>query len=70
MSAPRFVFLSETDLAIGAHKDKLLSITRFIPSGRGKLAEQIRYGIEFDESVDDAVLQTLRSYVYEHLAER
>ncbi len=53
-----------------AEKEQTLSITGIIRSIRGKLTEQIRYGIEFDESVDDAVLLTLRSYVYEHLAER
>jgi hypothetical protein len=30
----------------------------------------MRYGIEFDEQVDESVLLTLKSFVYEHLAER
>jgi hypothetical protein len=30
----------------------------------------MRYGIEFDEVVDDTILHALRSFVYEHLAER
>ena len=53
-----------------ADKARVLSIPCVIRSIKGKLSQQMRYGIEFDEAVDDDVLHALRSYVYEHLAER
>lgn len=53
-----------------AEKARVLSVPCVIRSIKGKLSQQMRYGIEFDEAVDDDVLNALRSYVYEHLAER
>jgi hypothetical protein len=41
-----------------------------IRSNKGKLSQQMRYGVAFDESADDAALLVLKSFVYEHLAER
>ena len=53
-----------------AEKARVLSVPCVIRSIKGKLSQQMRYGIEFDEAVEDSVLHALRSYVYEHLAER
>jgi hypothetical protein len=30
----------------------------------------MRYGIEFDDATDAATMLTIKSFVYEHLAER
>jgi PilZ domain len=51
-------------------KARVVSLPCVIRSIKGKLSQQMRYGIEFDEQVDEAVLLTLKSFVYEHLAER
>ncbi len=51
-------------------KARVVSVPCVIRSIKGKLSQQMRYGIEFDEQVDEAVLLTLKSFVYEHLAER
>lgn len=53
-----------------AEKNRVVSVPCVIRSIKGKLSQQMRYGIEFDEQVDDSVLLTLKSFVYEHLAER
>jgi c-di-GMP-binding flagellar brake protein YcgR len=53
-----------------ADKARVLSMPCVIRSIKGKLSQQMRYGIEFDEAVDDTILHALRSFVYEHLAER
>ena len=53
-----------------AEKGRVLAMPCVIRSIKGKLSQQMRYGIEFDEEVADDVLHALRSYVYEHLAER
>ncbi len=53
-----------------AEKARVLSMSCVIRSIKGKLSQQMRYGIEFDEAVADDILHALRSYVYEHLAER
>lgn len=51
-------------------KNRVVTVPCVIRSIKGKLSQQMRYGIEFDEEVDDSVLLTLKSFVYEHLAER
>lgn len=51
-------------------KARVVTIPCVIRSIKGKLSQQMRYGIEFDEQVEEAVLLTLKSFVYEHLAER
>ncbi|MFC0133726.1 hypothetical protein CR105_09395 [Massilia eurypsychrophila] len=53
-----------------AEKNRVVSIPCVIRSIKGKLSQQMRYGIEFDEEVDESVLLTLKSFVYENLAER
>jgi hypothetical protein len=53
-----------------AEKHHTVSVPCVIRSIKGKLSQQMRYGIEFDEQVDESVLLTLKSFVYEHLAER
>lgn len=51
-------------------KARVVKVPGVIRSIKGKLSQQMRYGIEFDEAMDESVLLTLKSYVYEHLAER
>ncbi len=54
-----------------ADKAQMLTVPCVIRSVKGKLSQQMRYGVEFDEAaMDDASKQVLRSYVYENLAER
>jgi hypothetical protein len=53
-----------------AEKSHTVTVPCVIRSIKGKLSQQMRYGIEFDEQVDESVLLTLKSFVYEHLAER
>lgn len=53
-----------------AEKSRVLTVPCVIRSIKGKLSQQMRYGIEFDHEVDESVLLTLKSFVYEHLAER
>lgn len=52
-----------------ADKSHVLRVPCLIKSIKGKLAQQLRYGLQFDEEVDEAVLLALKSFVYEHLAE-
>jgi hypothetical protein len=52
-------------------KPQLLTLPCIIRSIKGKLSQQMRYGIEFDEATIDApASQALRAYVYEHIAEQ
>ena len=53
-----------------ADKARVVTVPCVIRSIKGKLSQQMRYGIEFDEEVEESVLLTLKSFVYEHLAER
>jgi hypothetical protein len=53
-----------------AEKARVVTVPCVIRSIKGKLSQQMRYGIEFDEQVEESVLLTLKSFVYEHLAER
>jgi c-di-GMP-binding flagellar brake protein YcgR len=46
----------------------VLSVPGAIRSVRGKLSEQIRYGIEFSQ-MDERVSTTLKAFIYEQLAE-
>jgi hypothetical protein len=41
-----------------------------IRSIKGKLSQQMRYGIEFADATDASTMLTIKSFVYEHLAER
>lgn len=53
-----------------ADKPQSLALPCVVRSVKGKPSQQIRYGVEFDESaMDDASKLALRSYVYENLAE-
>lgn len=51
-------------------KLRVITVPCVIRSIKGKLSQQMRYGIEFDEEVDEATVLALKSFVYEHLAER
>lgn len=51
-------------------KAHVLRVPCIIKSIKGKLSQQLRYGLQFDDSADDATLLVLKSFVYEHLAER
>lgn len=54
-----------------ADKPQMLSLPCVIRSVKGKLSQQMRYGVEFDKAaMDDAGRQALHSYVYQTLAER
>jgi hypothetical protein len=54
-----------------AGQPQLLSLPCIIRSIKGKLSQQMRYGIEFDEATaDPAAAQALRAFVYEHIAEQ
>ena len=53
-----------------AQQNHLLTVACTIRSVKGKLSQQMRYGIEFDGSNDAATMLTIKSFVYEHLAER
>lgn len=41
-----------------------------IRSIKGKLSQQMRYGIQFEEDSDTTAMLVIKSFVYEHLAER
>lgn len=51
-------------------KVRVITVPCTIRSIKGKLSQQMRYGIEFDEEVDEPTVLALKSFVYEHLAER
>jgi hypothetical protein len=51
-------------------KLRVITVPCTIRSIKGKLSQQMRYGIEFDEEVDEPTVLALKSFVYEHLAER
>ena len=51
-------------------KLRVITVPCVIRSIKGKLSQQMRYGIEFDEQVDEPTVLALKSFVYEHLAER
>ena len=51
-------------------KLRVITVPCVIRSIKGKLSQQMRYGIEFDEEVDEPTVLALKSFVYEHLAER
>ena len=53
-----------------SEKMRVITVPCVIRSIKGKLSQQMRYGIEFDEAVDEATVLALKSFVYEHLAER
>ena len=53
-----------------AQQNHLLTVGCIIRSVKGKLSHQMRYGIEFDAGNDAATMLTIKSFVYEHLAER
>ena len=50
---------------------QVLTLPCIIRSIKGKLSQQMRYGIEFDQgALDPESAQALRAYVYEHIAEQ
>jgi hypothetical protein len=49
---------------------RVITMPCVIRSIKGKLSQQMRYGIEFDEAIDEPTVLAVKSYVYEHLAER
>jgi hypothetical protein len=51
-------------------KMRVITVPCVIRSIKGKLSQQMRYGIEFDEAIDEPTVLAVKSYVYEHLAER
>ena len=51
-------------------KLRVITVPCVIRSIKGKLSQQMRYGIEFDEEGDEPTVLALKSFVYEHLAER
>lgn len=53
-----------------SEKARVITIQCVIRSIKGKVSQQMRYGIEFDEEVDESTVFALKSFVYEHLAER
>ena len=53
-----------------SEKLRVITVPCTIRSIKGKLSQQMRYGIEFDEEVDEPTVLALKSFVYEHLAER
>lgn len=53
-----------------AQQSHLLTVGCTIRSVKGKLSQQMRYGIEFDGDNDAATMLAIKSFVYEHLAER
>jgi hypothetical protein len=53
-----------------AEQYHVLTAHCIIRSIKGKLSQQMRYGIEFDSTTDAAAMLTIKSFVYEHLAER
>jgi len=53
-----------------AEQNHLVTVQCIIRSIKGKLSQQMRYGIEFDEANDAGTMLTIKSFVYEHLAER
>lgn len=46
-----------------------LSVPGVIRSVKGKISEQMRYGIEFTNQGDEAVSSALKAFIYEQLAE-
>lgn len=53
-----------------SEKMRVITVPCVIRSIKGKLSQQMRYGIEFDDAVDEPTVLALKSFVYEHLAER
>lgn len=51
-------------------KAHVLRVPCVIKSIKGKLSQQLRYGLQFGDDADEATLLALKSFVYEHLAER
>ncbi len=53
-----------------AGKPHLVQVSGTIRSIKGKLSQQMQYGIAFDSGIEESAELALKSFVYEHLAER
>lgn len=53
-----------------AGKAHLVQVTGTIRSIKGKLSQQMQYGIAFESGLDESAELAIKSFVYEHLAER
>ncbi|MCA1854695.1 PilZ domain-containing protein [Massilia oculi] len=51
-------------------KPHLVQVNGTIRSIKGKLSQQMQYGVAFESGIDEAAELALKSFVYEHLAER
>jgi len=51
-------------------KAHLIQLTGRIRSIKGKLSQQMQYGVAFENGLDETTELALKSFVYEHLAER
>ncbi len=51
-------------------KAHMVKVNGTIRGIKGKLSQQMQYGIAFDSGIDEATELALKSFVYEHLAER
>lgn len=52
-----------------ADATQVISVPCVIRSVKGKLSEQMRYGVEFSATMDEAVSSSLKAFIYEQLAE-
>lgn len=50
-------------------KPHVLRVPCVIKSIKGKLSQQLRYGVQFDDGIKELTMLELKSFVYEHLAE-
>lgn len=56
-------------LKIGG-RPHLVQLSGVIRAVKGKLSHQMQYGVAFEEGLDESTELLLKSFVYEHLAER
>jgi len=54
---------------VGA-KPHLVQVSATIRSIKGKLSQQMQYGLAFESGIEESAELALKSFVYEHLAER
>lgn len=52
-----------------ADTTQVLSVPCVIRSVKGKLSEQMRYGVEFSHTISETVSSALKAFIYEQLAE-
>ncbi|BDT60547.1 hypothetical protein MasN3_40410 [Massilia varians] len=53
-----------------AGKPHLVQVSGTVRSIKGKLSQQMQYGIAFDSGIEESAELALKSFVYEHLAEQ